>query len=72
MALFLHRTHTNDFDVFDGETRVGRTYREAIRGEPKWRWFLQTVPAPAPNQGMADTLAEAKAAFRQRYQQVKA
>jgi hypothetical protein len=50
---------------------VGRIYREMIHGEPKWRWFLQTVPAPPPNQGMADTLDEAKAALAKRYEEVK-
>jgi hypothetical protein len=28
------------------DTVVGRIYKETIHGEPKWRWFLQTVPAP--------------------------
>ena len=35
----------------DGETRVGRFYKEMIHGRAKWRWFLQTVPAPPPNHG---------------------
>jgi hypothetical protein len=35
-----------------------------------WRWFLQTAPATPPNQGMADTLDEAKTAFKKRYEQV--
>jgi hypothetical protein len=59
-----------DYAVVDGETRVGRIYREPIHGEPKWRWFLQTEPAP-PNSGMADTLDEAKAEFKKRYAEVK-
>jgi hypothetical protein len=43
----------------------------------KWRWFLQSTgegpgrPVPSPNQGMADTLDEAKAALAARYNQVK-
>ena len=53
------------------ETTVGRIYRELIHGEPKWRWFLQTVPAPSPNNGMADSLDEVKAAFKKRYEEVK-
>jgi hypothetical protein len=53
------------------DTVVGRIYTEVIHGEPKWRWFVQTVPAPPPNEGMEDTLEEAKAAFKQRYEQVK-
>jgi hypothetical protein len=54
----------NDYAVVDGETRVGRFYREMIHGSPKWRWFLQSVPAPRPNTGMADALEEAMAAFK--------
>jgi hypothetical protein len=45
--------------------------RAYINGEPKWRRFLQTVPAPPPNQGMADTLDEAKAALAKHYDEVK-
>jgi hypothetical protein len=37
----------------------------------KWLWFLQTDPAPPPNKGIADTLDEAKAAFKKRYAEVK-
>jgi hypothetical protein len=61
----------DDYAVVDGETRVGRIYKEPIHGQPKWRWFLQTVPAPPPNQGMTDTLEEAKAEFKRRYEEVK-
>jgi hypothetical protein len=49
-----------------------------IIGKPKWRWFLQQIleagpgrPIPPPNQGMADKLEEAKAAFKKRYEEVK-
>jgi hypothetical protein len=31
----------------------------------------QTVPAPLPNQSIADTLEEAKAGFKKRYAEVK-
>jgi hypothetical protein len=41
----------------------GRIYKERIHGDPKWLRFLQTVPARPPNQGIADTLDEAKAAL---------
>jgi hypothetical protein len=61
----------DDYAVVDGETSVGRIYKETIHGEPKWRWFLQTAPAPPPNSGMADTLEEAKAGFKRRYAQVR-
>jgi hypothetical protein len=60
----------DDYAVND-ETTVGRIYKEMIHGEPKWRWFLQIVPVPPPNQGMADTLDEAKAALAKRCEEVK-
>jgi hypothetical protein len=59
----------DDYAVVDGESRVGRIYREIIHGWPKWRWFMQTVPAPPPNQGMANLLEEAKGG-KGRYQEV--
>ena len=37
----------------------------------KWRWFLQTMPAPPPNSGVSETLEEAKAALVKRYEEVK-
>jgi len=67
----------DDYAVVD-DTIVGRIYREMIIGKPKWRWFVQQIPeagpgrpVPPPNQGMADTLDEAKAAFAKRYEEVK-
>ncbi len=53
------------------ETRFGRIYLERIHGKTKWLWFLQTMPAPPPNQGTAATLDEAKAALVKRYEEVK-
>src|SRR6266446_4023099 len=60
------------------DTVVGRIYCEMIIGKPKWQWFLQQIPEagpgrpiPPPNQGMADTLEEAQAAFKKRYEEVK-
>jgi hypothetical protein len=60
----------NDYAVVD-ETRFGRIYLERTHSEMKWLWFLQTDPAPPPNQGIADTLDEAKAALAKRYEEVK-
>jgi hypothetical protein len=57
----------DDYAVVD-ETMIGRIYRQ---GDPKWRWFLETAPAPSPNKGMADTLDGAKAALAERYDEVK-
>jgi hypothetical protein len=50
---------------------IGRIYMEPIHGEPKWLWFLQTDPAPPPNQGISASLDEAKAALVKRYEEVK-
>jgi hypothetical protein len=60
----------DDYAVAD-ETLIGRIYRQQVQGDLKWLWFLQVVPAPAPNQGIGDTLDEAKAALAKRYEEVK-
>jgi hypothetical protein len=60
----------DDYAVVD-EKLVGRIYRQQVQGDIKWLWFLQTVPAPLPNQGIADTLEEARVALAARYEQVK-
>ena len=60
----------HDYAVLE-ETKIGRIYRQQIHGDLKWLWFLDTVPAQAQNQGIADTLEEAKAALAARYEQVK-
>jgi len=31
----------DDYCILDDEQRVGRIYPEVIRGQPKWKWFLQ-------------------------------
>lgn len=61
----------DDYSVIDGESCVGRIYRERIQGELRWLWFLQTDPAPPPSSGVANTLEEAKADFKQRYAEVR-
>ncbi len=60
----------NDYAVVD-ESRFGRIYAERIHGEIKCLWFLQTMPAPPPKQGKADTLDGAKAALVKGYEEVK-
>jgi hypothetical protein len=60
----------DDYAVVD-ETLVGRIYRQPVQGDLQWLWFLQIVPAPSPNQGIADTLEEAQAALAARYEQIK-
>ena len=54
----------DDYAAVD-ETRVGRIYRELIHGEPKWLWFLQTVPAPPPNPGHGAHARRGKVGVRQ-------
>jgi len=53
----------DDYAAVD-ETRVGRIYRELIHGEPKWLWFLQTVPAPPPNSGHGGHARQGKVGAR--------
>jgi hypothetical protein len=60
-----------NYAVTDGQTCVGRIYSEMIHGELKWCWFMQTEPAVPPNSGTADTLDEAKTAFKKRYARVR-
>ena len=59
----------HDYAVLE-ETTVGRIYRQHFHGDLKWFWSLH-APAPAPNQGIADTLEEAKAALATSHEQVK-
>ncbi len=42
-----------------------------VRKMRKWRWFLRTMPAPSPNQGVADAPEEAEAEFKRDCQEVK-
>ena len=53
------------------ETLIGRIYRRPVGRDLKWLWFLQTAPAPLPNEGAADTLEEARAALAAPYDQIK-
>jgi len=60
----------NDVSIVD-ETTVGRICTQRTHGEMKWVWRPQTNPAPPPNTGIADTLDDAKAAFKKRSAEVK-
>jgi hypothetical protein len=60
----------DDYAVID-ETRIGRIYSQQLQAGLKWHWSLEVAPASAPNQGIADTLDEAKAALAKRYEEVK-
>lgn len=68
----------DDFAIVDDDIPVGRVYGELIHGEPKWRWSIHEIPEAGPgrpiappNHGYANTLDEAKAAFKARYMQVR-
>jgi len=68
----------DDYAIVDGDTVVDRIYREMLVGKLKWRWFIHQIPEAGPgrpiqppNQGMADTLDEAKVAFKDRYGQFR-
>lgn len=52
----------------DHDTRVGRIYMEQIHGRPMWRWVIDT--APAPNQGVAESLEEAESELKRRYREI--
>jgi len=56
----------DDYEVrYEGQT-VGRIYRLRSTGREVWRWTQSGIfqPTHGPDGGVADTLDEAKAAFR--------
>jgi hypothetical protein len=61
----------DDYSVIDGETCVGRIYRERILREWRWLWFLQAHPALPQNSGVTGSLEEAEAEFKRRYAEVR-
>jgi len=56
--------------VIDDERVVGCIRAEVVLGQPKWRVAINGVShgLPPPHNGVANTLDEAKAAFKQRYE----
>jgi hypothetical protein len=61
----------DDYSAIDGETCVGRIYRERIQCEWRWLWFLRAHPALPQNSGVTGSLEEAEAQFKRRYAEVK-
>ena len=61
----------DDYAVTRCRTRIGRIYSQQLQAGLKWHWSLEVAPASPPNQGIADTLAEAKAALAKQYGEVK-
>ena len=62
----------DDFSVIENERAVGCIRAEVILGQPKWRWAINNVPhgLPPPHNGVANTLDDAKVAFKQRYEEI--
>jgi hypothetical protein len=60
----------DDYAVIE-ETRIGRIDSQQLQAGLKWHWSLKVAPASPPNQGIADTLAEAKAALAKQHGEVK-
>jgi hypothetical protein len=60
-----------DYTVLDDGVKVGCIRGGELHGTHQWGWwwFLQTWPAPQPNQGFEVTLEKAMAAFKARYEQ---
>jgi hypothetical protein len=52
-------------------SRIGRIYSQQLQAGLKWHWSLEIAPASPPNQRIADTLEEAKAALARQYGEVK-
>jgi hypothetical protein len=51
----------------------GAGARDLMSREPEWRWSISTspYPAPVPHNGAENTLEEAKAALKRRYEEMK-
>ena len=62
----------DDYCVIENERVVGRFRAEVILGHPRWRWAINGVPygLPPPHNGIANTLEDAKAAFKKRYEEI--
>jgi hypothetical protein len=63
----------DDYVILDDDSSVGRIHKDTTH-ESRWCWSVNTspYPAPPPNNGLAQTLDEAKTAFKQRYEEMKA
>jgi hypothetical protein len=57
-----------DYDVFDGDREVGRIYRLDDRPDSAWFWGVSFQLTGRKSHGSADSLEEAKAAFRAEYE----
>jgi hypothetical protein len=63
----------DDDVVLDRGRAIGRIYKEAIHGDPKWFWSINAspYPAPPPHNGVTKTLGAAKQEFKTLYEEMK-
>ena len=67
MTLALRRAGPDDYDVIQAGETVGRLYRMKADRE-LWRWMIRLWEPPfGPSGGLANTLDEAMAAFRAKW-----
>jgi hypothetical protein len=59
-------SRADDYNIIHNGRIVGRMYRMNSTGRELWRWTQSGIfqPSHGPNGGVADTLHDAKAAFR--------
>jgi hypothetical protein len=64
----------DDYVVLDGGRSVGRIHKDRSQAEETWFWAINTTPfpAPVPHCGYAKSLEEVTAAFKERYEEMKA
>jgi hypothetical protein len=60
----------DDFDVFDGERRIGRIHRVNAPAEI-WFWAVRFKLTGRKSYGNAETLDKAKAMFRAEYERLR-
>jgi hypothetical protein len=58
----------DDYDVFDGDREVGRIYCVTDMPDSPWFWEVSFQLTGRKSYGHADSLEEAKAAFRAEYE----
>jgi hypothetical protein len=61
-----HEAAEDDFDIMDGNTRVGRLYYQATSDDP-WRWCLSGVMSSSVSHGRAKSRVEALANLSEEY-----
>jgi hypothetical protein len=62
-------SHPEDYDVFDGDRDVGRIYLiDGYDGSEVWFWGVSFQLRGRKSYGRAESLDEAKAAFRAEYE----